>query len=389
MIMPRTASLPLGLALVAATALGAGPSRGQDPAGAAPSDSGLRFTALAVGGAHACGLTAEGAAYCWGGNAHGQLGDSSTTDRPAPVAVHGGLVFQALTAGERHTCGVDADGYPYCWGDNEFGQSGTGASGARSYPSRVQGRTRMKLMSAGARHTCATIVHWELEDRIFCWGNNAHGQLGNRELRNSAAPAPVFGTVRYTSLAAGSRHTCAVNAAGHVLCWGANERGQLGNGSVTNSNVPFPIRIGTRIRFSSVAVGEAHSCALTTAGEAVCWGDNADGQLGINKAGGREMMPERLDRSIRFVALTAAGNTTCGLRADGVAYCWGSNAAGQFGAPAPAGAPAPIPVLGSLRLTALRLGPRGACGLQEDGTALCWGGGNGVRRVPAAREASR
>ena len=334
--------------------------------------SDLRFTGIAAGGSHTCGLTAAGAAYCWGRNEFGQLGDSSTTDRPTPVLVHGGIGFRQLAAGSHHTCGVDTLGTPYCWGRNDHGQAGTGLGSDRSYPVQVTGRVRMKAISAGAQHTCATIVHWEHEDRMYCWGHNSHGQLGNRELRHSATPAPAFGTVRYTALAAGNRHTCGVTSAGTVNCWGANERGQLGNGSLTNSNVPFPIRVTRRVAFTGVTVGATHSCALTSEGEVYCWGQNSAGQLGIGKRG-YSIMPQRLDRSLRFAVLSAGGDATCGVRRDGVVYCWGSNAAGQFGAASPAGSPTPVPVLSGIALASLSLGDAHACGLKEDGSAYCWG----------------
>ena len=139
---------------------------------------------------------------------------------------------------------------------------------------------RRQLEAGHTGFTCATIRHWEQEDLLYCWGHNTHGQLGNREVQSFAMPVPAFGTIRYGSLAAGSRHVCGVSRAGTVFCWGANERGQLGNGSVTQSNVPFPIRVSRRVTFTSVTVGEAHSCALTAEGEAYCWGSNDQGELG-------------------------------------------------------------------------------------------------------------
>jgi alpha-tubulin suppressor-like RCC1 family protein len=343
---------------------------GQD----APAAGGdLRFTSITAGASHSCGLTADSSAYCWGRNEFGQLGDSSNTDRSTPVLVRGGIAFQQLTAGADHTCGVDGYGTAYCWGQNDVGQAGTGLTGGRNYPVQVMGRQRMKLIAAGAQHTCATVRHWENEDRMYCWGHNSGGQLGNREVRSASTPSPAFGTIRYTSIAAGSQHTCGVSSAGTVFCWGANGRGQLGNGSVTNSNVPFLIRVTGRMTFTSVTVGAAHTCALSSEGEVYCWGENSAGQLGTGKRG-YSIMPQRLDRSLRFTALSAGGDATCGVRRDGALFCWGSNAAGQFGTDSSTGSLAPIPVLPGIALTTVALGRAHACGLQADGAAYCWGG---------------
>jgi alpha-tubulin suppressor-like RCC1 family protein len=342
----------------------------------------LRFTSVSAGGGHSCGLTATGAAYCWGQNEHGQLGDSSTVDRPAPVPVAGGISFRLITAGGRHTCGIATDDSPYCWGGNDYGQLGIGRTSDRAYPTKVEyraagmGTFRAWVMSAGAQHTCALILHRERQGEAFCWGRNSHGQLGTRgeigTTRDASSPAPTFGGARYTSVAAGSEHTCAVSREGIVYCWGANARGQLGNASRTDSPVRFPVRKRGRETFASVTVGASHSCALTSEEEAYCWGDNSAGQVGTGKRG-YSMTPTPLGGSLRFTVLSAGGDATCGVRRDGAVSCWGSNATGQFGTGATPGSRTPVAAAPGLTLTAISLGRAHACGLQADGSAYCWG----------------
>jgi alpha-tubulin suppressor-like RCC1 family protein len=92
------------------------------------------FTSLAVGGGHACALTGTGVAYCWGENSTGQVGDSTTVRRPAPVAVAGGLKFSSLSAGYQHTCGRTTDGAVACWGLNKAGELGDSTSAFRLTP---------------------------------------------------------------------------------------------------------------------------------------------------------------------------------------------------------------------------------------------------------------
>jgi len=345
---------------------------GQDPP---PAAGDLRFTAITAGGSHSCGLTSEGAAYCWGKNEFGQLGDSSHTDRSAPVRVAGGLAFRLLSAGAQHTCGADTDGVPYCWGSNVQGQLGLGSTSDRNSPVRVATNIRVTGLSAGGEHTCATIVHWERQDRMMCWGSNAHGQLGVRgEVRDAWSPILTFGTIKYAAIAAGSQHTCAASKQELLFCWGSNGRGELGNGSRTPSPVPFLIRLSRRQTFVSVSTGAAHSCALTSDGQVYCWGDNAAGQVG-NGGGKSVIIPARLRDTLKFTALSAGGDATCGLRPDGSVSCWGSNAAGQFGGGAPTGSETPIAVLPRRVFTAISLGKEHACGLQADGSAYCWGAG--------------
>jgi alpha-tubulin suppressor-like RCC1 family protein len=106
-----------------------------------PVSGGLRFTAIAGGGAHTCGIASGGTAYCWGANPDGELGNGNTRSSATPVAVAGGLTFTSLAAGERHTCGITLAGVAYCWGLNVSGELGAQTPGsASSVPVRVQGQ---------------------------------------------------------------------------------------------------------------------------------------------------------------------------------------------------------------------------------------------------------
>lgn len=367
---------PRSIVFLALLVPAAQPAAGQDT-------TGLRFTTLSAGGGHTCGITADSAAYCWGRNEFGQLGDSSTTDRPAPVRVSGGLTFRAISAGDGDTCAVATDETPYCWGKNNHGQLGVGSTGERnfpeslSFPNRRMGRMRVSAIFAGFEHTCALIIHREQQDRAYCWGDDSKGQIGTRGQMGAARdvfrPTASFGVIRYATLAAGGGHTCGLAKSvtpGSLFCWGANGRGQLGTGSRTDSPVPFGVR-GNHT-YSTVTAGTSHTCALATDGQPYCWGDNSVGQLGTGK-GGASIVPARLNDSLRFTAISAGGDATCAVRADGGVACWGSNAAGQFGTGATAGSPTPVPAVPGLALTMVTLGRAHGCGLRSDGAAFCWG----------------
>jgi alpha-tubulin suppressor-like RCC1 family protein len=102
-----------------------------------PVSGGLQFSSLTVHLAHNCGLTADGAAWCWGWNIGGQLGDGTTTSRSTPVPAAGGLRFTVIETGWDHTCAVTAEGVAYCWGSNEHGELGDGTTEDRLHPVRV------------------------------------------------------------------------------------------------------------------------------------------------------------------------------------------------------------------------------------------------------------
>lgn len=101
----------------------------------------LRFVALAAGGRHTCGITTDSAAWCWGANDDGELGDGSLSASPAPVAVAGGFRFTAIAAGEDFSCGLTTTRRVYCWGANGAGQLGDGSFRPSAVPVRVAGQS--------------------------------------------------------------------------------------------------------------------------------------------------------------------------------------------------------------------------------------------------------
>jgi alpha-tubulin suppressor-like RCC1 family protein len=151
---------------------------------------GLSFVALATGYFHACGLTAGGAAYCWGGSLYGELGNGTTTRSLTPVAVSGGVAFATLSASYGTTCGVTTSGAAYCWGWNGSGQLGTGTS-TLIYPTPVpvSGGLTFATVSAGNLHTCGVTT----QGAAYCWGDNSEGELGDGSTTIQLAPVPVFG----------------------------------------------------------------------------------------------------------------------------------------------------------------------------------------------------
>jgi adhesin/invasin len=95
---------------------------------------------LVVGSAHTCALTSGNQVFCWGLNDAGQLGDNTTTNRPAatPISLPGGVTgFSAISAGASFTCGVTTANKLYCWGEGTGGQLGDGAGLDRSVPTLV------------------------------------------------------------------------------------------------------------------------------------------------------------------------------------------------------------------------------------------------------------
>ena len=215
-----------------------GDSTSRDTNVPSPVAGARRFTAISAGWNFTCALDADGHAFCWGDDSGGQLGDSTTTSaRRLPVPVSGGLSFVSIAAGNAHACGVTRQGDAYCWGKNGSGQLGDGTTLDRSTPVRVKASTRFASITTGGVHTCAVSP----EADAYCWGKNSYGQLGDGGTSDHAVPTRVAGAHAFSMLRAFGSHTCGSAVTGEAFCWGYNLEGQLGDGSRTHRTRPVYI----------------------------------------------------------------------------------------------------------------------------------------------------
>ena len=268
---------------------------------------------LGAPGADRCGYTAQGSDTVW------------MTCAPTPIAVPGVAPFRAIYAGGNHTCALTAAGAAYCWGNDRWGQVGDGG-GVTGYglpPSPVAGGRNFVSLTAGQIHTCGLTP----EGTAYCWGYNNDGELGDGTYANRDAPVAVAGGLTFASLSAGGYSTCGVTTSGQIYCWGDSYYGQLGDGSFASRNVPGAIAGGP---FAKVSVGTWHACALTPTGVAYCWGANWTGSLG-DGSGVNQSTPVPVAGGLTFASITTGDAHTCGVTTTQAVYCWGANVRGQLG----------------------------------------------------------
>ena len=287
----------------------------------------LSFSEVSAGANHTCGVAA-GVVYCWGGNRFGQLGDGTTTDRLTPGAVPapGGVTFASVTTGWYHTCAVTTGSAAYCWGYNLSGQLGDGTRSDHSSPTLVSGSVVFATVSAGSAHTCGRTA----ASVAYCWGDNTNGQLGNGTTAPDSSPVLVASPVGVTFAAvwAGSNHTCGRTAAGAAYCWGFNTGGQLGDGTTTDRSSPVLVAGG--LTFTSLGPGGLHTCGATTASPPTyCWGNNSYGQLGDGTTTAHSS--PAVVPGFGISTLSGGGTHMCGTTSVGAVYCWGFNTTGQLG----------------------------------------------------------
>src|ERR1039457_6042069 len=190
---------------------------------------------ITAGSFHSCAIE-SGKAYCWGDNGSGQLGNGSTVGSSVPVAVDtsGVLAGQALTqitAGDAYTCALDAAGAAYCWGNNGSGQLGDGGTVSNSsVPVAVD--TSGVLEAAGAAYCWGDNGTGQLGDG---------GTAFDSSVPVAVDTSGVLAGRALTQITVGWYDTCALDASGAACCWGYNADGELGNGKASDSSVPVAV----------------------------------------------------------------------------------------------------------------------------------------------------
>lgn len=174
-----------------------------------------------------------------------------------------------------------------------------------------------------------------------------------------------------THVAVGTKHSCAAKEDGTVWCWGDNADGQLGVAPTAVRSTAEPIQVQSVATVSAVAAGEQHSCALGQDGKVRCWGSNEAGQLGA--AGGSSLSAVEVEGVTDAVQLSAGENHTCALLSGGTVRCWGRNLYGQLGDGSDLDRNSSVEVKGLADVKRIALGRHHGCALHSDGLISCWG----------------
>lgn len=358
----------------------------------------VRFRVVAGGGYHACALATTDVAYCWGRGDNGQLGSGTATSgetctyngigspwpcesRPWRVSA-GTMTFATLSAGSANSCAGTAGGQWYCWGRGLAGSLGSGQNAGANVPTPVAGG--LSFISVALRYTggCALTA----AGAAYCWGSALAGELGIGPVSAggqcgaleacSTVPVAVVGSHSFRQIGAGGDnglHTCAVTDAGVAYCWGINEYDELGattTETCSSSNIPcstVPIAVSGGLTFRIVVAGSFDTCGLAADSTAYCWGSNVSAGFWFAAS------PTAVPGGRRFASITKAGGHTCGLTAAGDAYCWGQGNYGTLGNGATEHQSTPVSVSGGLKFKMLSAGSFMTCGITLDGLSYCWG----------------
>ena len=406
-------------------------------------------TQISSGMDHTCALLKSGGVLCWGEGGRDQLGYGDTQDSNVPVQVLAegqaldGSPLSGVTQislGGEHTCAVTSSEEVLCWGYGSGGRLGNDDNASAPSPVKVlfdsDGQGTMKPLggviqvSAGSEHTCAIVVgvieeepEEESEEevvaaasddsengevqRVFCWGSEANGRLGNNSSSGSSSVAvsvvfdkesdnvlvPLVGV---TQVSVGGQHTCALTDGGEVLCWGAGANGRLGNVDSVDALTYVEVSgIGgdEDSKVLEVSLGEDHSCALRNNGSSICWGKGDSGQLGLGNDELTTNVPTEVVAILRnfsgVLGVSVGESHSCAWTEAEQAFCWGDGADGRLGNNGEVGLDIPTMVLSDgageplSNVISMSLGSSHSCAvvgrIREEGMAFCWGEGTDGR----------
>jgi alpha-tubulin suppressor-like RCC1 family protein len=276
----------------------------------------------------------------------GQLGDGTVIDRLAPVTViasAGGKArisgVRALTAGWFHTCALMIDTTVRCWGTNKEGQLGDGTTTDTMAPVAViaaPGSTTplsgVMAIATGDFRTCALLA----DTTVTCWGWNYVSQLSNPVTgpKPDVTPVPVndspsggvLSGVSAIAVAGGFTQdvggflACALMTSQHAKCWGANDNGALGDGTTTSSLSAVDV-----VGLPGPATAITGGCALLANTTVSCWPSfDANGQL-VN-APALVVDAKGSTTPLTGITTIALGDSQrCAILTGGSVNCWSSN----------------------------------------------------------------
>jgi prepilin-type N-terminal cleavage/methylation domain-containing protein len=318
-------------------------------------------------------------------------GTTSPKSGSCPVA---NVALSGMNTGAYQTCAI-GNGKAYCWGYGSSGEIGNGENNHALKPLAVNmsgamaGKTVVEV-SAGKWHSCARTS----DNRIYCWGLNHAGQLGNGTKTNSNVPVAVnmsgvMAGKTVTNLTSGDSYSCARTSDGNAYCWGTGGSGVRGDGSNADATTPTQVSLSGGLAgktIKQIDAGQNFTCAVGSDDKAYCWGYGYNGQMG-NSTGGSgtadQMTPVAVSTSGvlsgKVISSISAGvDNACVRATDGRAYCWGLGGNGLLGNGSSSSSYVPVAVntsgvLSGLTLASVSVGEMAVCAQATNGRAYCWG----------------
>ena len=245
------------------------------------------WTKITAGNSFTAAIDSTGALYTWGLNSSSQIGDNSTINKSSPVSIGNDVLstvvnkpirittgsWSQVTAGNSISAAIKSDGSGWAWGNNTGGELGIGGYPySPTYsPVAILGSISWSQISAGTNH----MIGLDTAKKLWFWGSNDTGQLGDPNNGGTDTPAQnsdgYFGSLSWSSVAAGNSYTVATTIDGKLFAWGLNSSAQLGTGDTNNRNSP--------IQIASTGYNQTFSDRSTYNSAALTWTKVGNAQL--------------------------------------------------------------------------------------------------------------
>jgi alpha-tubulin suppressor-like RCC1 family protein len=276
--------------------------------------------AIAAGLDHTLAVKADGTVWSWGSNGNYRLGDTSG-GRTSPAQTPGVAAIINVAAGEFHSLALRADGTVWTWGGNSVGQLGDGTTTDRATATMISGLSGVTRIGAGRDFSFAIESDGATGGRVWAWGNNAFGQLGDGSRVTRVRPVQVHGIANATAIVGGQDFAVAIDGIGSVWSWGHNHLGQLGDRTTVDRLAP--VAVAPLTGAYAVSAGVNFAIAATNDGYFWTWGNNSYGQLGTG--GSLDSYPQPLAGLTGEMAIAAGNVYVVSGQPDGSVKWWGSN----------------------------------------------------------------
>lgn len=345
---------------------------------------------ISVGNNHSAWIDEQGRLWMWGSNSYGQIGNGEFEDVRLPIVIKEDTKFDKVSLGDDFTGAIDENGNLWMWGRNTYGELGTGTTDNSSIPVNISelmdgkkfvdvslgGDSSAAIAEDGKLFTWGSNLYGELgngttrdsetpgqilegEDitfvqvnsgksfksaidetgKLWIWGSNTYGQLGDGTFNDTYEPKVIMGEKIIKRVGLGKDSIAVIDIDGNLYAWGENTYGQLGTGTTNDSNVPVQIMNGTK--FASVDMGNLHSVAVAENGDLYTWGINEEYQLGNNSTQDSST-PIKLETNAKFIDVSAGDAHTLAMDEDKDVWTWGNNNYHQLGYDGEGHVPIPI-----------------------------------------------
>jgi alpha-tubulin suppressor-like RCC1 family protein len=330
----------------------------------------LGIQKVAAGGG---GSPTSGPLYTWGANRGGAgtpgiLGDGTNVNKSSPVQI-GSSSWTAISMG-LHTLAIRSDGKLFAWGPNSAGQLGDGTVVNKSSPVQI-GSSSWTAVATAAGNQGASSWAIRSDGKLFAWGDNTYGCLGNGTTTGTSSPIQI-GASSWTAIAAGMRVVSAIRSDGKLFTWGDGGYGKLGDGTASSKSSPVQIGTSSWTAVSRGGGGTGSAAAIRSDGKLFTWGYAAYGALGNGDIVTNKSSPVQIGTS-SWTAVSTGGNWMLGITSDKRLFSWGSGGGGQLGTGSTAMTSSPVQVGTSSWTAVAGTGAGHSAAIRLDGALFTWG----------------